>query len=75
MILNTLGVLLILYLTKVVLWLILKFIAQFLKNEKLNKLLSKAGNSMLFGELIALYLQGFFEFLIAAILTIKKERH
>ena len=30
---------------------------------------------MFFGELIGLYLQGFFEFLIAAILTTKKKSH
>ena len=75
MILNTLGIVLILFLIKILSWILLKLYAKVCKSKKVNKFADSMGKSMFFSELIGLYLQGFFEFLIAAILTMKKKEH
>ena len=76
MILNTIGFVLIFYLLKFVLWVVLKIIVTFCKNnETLSKFTKKLQDGIFFGELIQLYAQGFFEFLIAALLTYKIKKY
>ena len=71
MLLNTLGILLIIYVFKVFLSIILKLILMLTKKEKLRKAWNYMFRSLYFDELITLYIQGYFEFFISAILTYK----
>ena len=56
MLLNTIGIVLIIYLIKVFIWTALKVPAFLSKNEKLNKSMESQAKNMFFGELFNLYI-------------------
>ena len=76
MILNTIGFILIFYILKVVLWFLLRVCLLFCRNnDKIKSFTEKLSGKIFFNELFQLYAQGFFEFLIAALLTYKLKQY
>jgi len=75
-ILNTLAFLLLLYFIKLAFFILLSFLLYVTKNrfggKKLAKYLKK---QLIFNEIIQLYIQGYIEFFIGSILTIKFGRY